>query len=105
MAHRLSQMVFLKILLIQDYRGLRVKKSFFTLLAFLKNGQSYLHNFLDVCRGQWGISFEQNILFKKKYSGLYRGLSVGFFKLFGLFSKTALFSCMIIDDNRVYCLS
>ena len=58
-AHRLSQMVFLKNVLIQDYGGLSVQKRCFLLFCpFLYNDSKDIPILLHDCRGQQGPTFE-----------------------------------------------
>ena len=76
--HRLSQMFFLKRLLIQDYRGLSVQRSVvFSYLSFFQNVSEDLPNFLHECIEQKGQSFDRDGFSEKKLLIQdYRGLSV-----------------------------
>ena len=109
-AHCLSQMVFLKKFLIPDHRGLSVhKRCLLTLFDFppkrLKESSHFLHDAED---NRVHLLSQMGFL-KKILSSDYRGLSVRFFEVFGLFFKTTLrifpIFCMIVEDNRMHFLS
>ena len=112
-AHCLSKNVFLKKILIPDYRGLIVKKGiFFLLYSLLLNGSKDLPNFLHECRGQQGPLFEKDCSSEKILNPGLQGIKCPkrcFSYFFGLYSKTALMFfpilCMSVEDNRAHCLS
>ena len=65
-AHHLSQMVFLKKVLISDHRGLSIQKGcFLPFCPFLQNGSKDPPNFLHKCIGQLAPSVEIDGFFEK----------------------------------------
>jgi hypothetical protein len=95
-------MALLKRIFITDFGELSV--SYLRFFPFLQNTALRMFPIvLHDCRGQRGTSFEPDDFSKKFLILDYRRLSVRFFEVFDLFSKTALWIfpifCVIVEGN------
>ena len=108
-AHSLNKIVFLKKIIIPDYRGSSVQKGVFLLFwHLLQNGSKDLPNFLHECRGEYGPFFEQDCFSEKNLNPGLSGIkSIGpakridfvhfdiYFSTIFLFSKMESYVCQL----------
>ena len=108
-AHSYSQMVFLKIFLIRDYRGLSVNFFFFYFFGLFS--KTSLRNFIILCviiDDNRAYCLSQTAFMKKVSPGL-KGIKCTIFKVLDFSSKKALsiclILCMVVEGNGEDCLS